>query len=322
MNILVTGGAGFIGSHLSEYLLKRGDEVYVIDDLSTGSMRNIEHLESNRMFHCLIESILCRSETAKILDKCDQIYHLAASVGVKVVVEKPLQSLKNNIEGTEIILELADKKKKRVLVTSSSEVYGKNDNLPFSEESDRVYGSVYSTRWGYAFSKAIDEFLSLAYYRENGLPTIVVRLFNTVGYRQSANYGMVIPRFVQQALNNEPITVFGDGKQSRCFTDVADVVDGLVALMNSDNAIGQVFNIGSYNEITILDLAHKIIIMTNSSSNITFISYDDAYEKGFEDMRKRVPNISKIQSTVCYNPKIDLDQIIENVIRYNKENIY
>jgi len=322
MRILVTGGAGFIGSHLCEYLLNRGDEVYVIDDLSTGSMRNIEHLESNPLFHCKIESILNQSETAKILDKCDQIYHLAASVGVKVVIEQPLKSLKNNIEGTEIILELADKKKKKVLITSSSEVYGKSDNLPFSEEDDRVYGSVYSTRWGYAFSKATDEFLSLAYYRENGLPTIITRLFNTVGNRQTGSYGMVIPRLVQQALNNEPITIFGDGEQIRCFTDVSDVIKGMVTLMSSDDAIGQVFNIGSHNEISILNLAKKIINMTNTNSKIIFISYEDVYGKGFEDMRKRVPDIKKIQSAISYDPKVELDQIIENVIYYIQKNIH
>jgi len=318
MNILITGGAGFIGSHLAEYLLNQGNEIYVIDDLSTGAMKNIEHLENNPKFHCVIESVLCRSETAKIIDMCDQIYHLAASVGVKVVVEHPLKSLKNNLEGTEIILELANNKKKKVLITSSSEVYGKNDNLPFSEEDDRVYGSVYNSRWGYAFSKAVDEFLCLAYYRELGLPTIVVRLFNTVGYRQTGSYGMVIPRFVQQALNNEPITVFGDGKQSRCFTDVSDVVNGLVSLMNSDKAFGQVFNIGSKNEITILDLARKIIKMTNSSSEITFVSYENAYGKNFEDMRKRVPDITKIANTVDYSPSVGLERIIKSVIKYHR----
>ena len=319
MKILITGGAGFIGSHLSEYLLNKDNEVWVIDDLSTGSMKNIEHIENHPKFHCMIESVLCRSETAKIVDKCDQIYHLAASVGVKVVIEHPLKSLKNNLEGTEIILELANNKKKKVLFTSSSEVYGKSDNLPFSEEDDRVYGSVYSTRWGYAFSKSVDEFLCLAYYKENGLPAIVVRLFNTVGYRQTGSYGMVIPRFVQQALNNEPITVYGDGKQSRCFTDVSDVVNGLVALMNSDKAIGQVFNVGSFNEITILDLAKKIIKITNSSSEINFISYEDAYGEGFEDMRKRIPDITKINNTVGYLPQISLEQIIKNVISYHKD---
>jgi len=247
---------------------------------------------------------------------------LAASVGVKVVIEQPLKSLKNNIEGTEIILELADKKKKKVLITSSSEVYGKSDNLPFSEEDDRVYGSVYSTRWGYAFSKATDEFLSLAYYRENGLPTIITRLFNTVGNRQTGSYGMVIPRLVQQALNNEPITIFGDGEQIRCFTDVSDVIKGMVTLMSSDDAIGQVFNIGSHNEISILNLAKKIINMTNTNSKIIFISYEDVYGKGFEDMRKRVPDIKKIQSAISYDPKVELDQIIENVIYYIQKNIH
>ena len=319
MKILITGGAGFIGSHLAEYLLNQGNEIYIIDDLSTGSMKNIEHIENHPKFHCTIDSVLCRSETAKIVDKCDQIYHLAASVGVKVVVEHPLKSLKNNLEGTEIILELANNKRNKVLITSSSEVYGKSDNLPFSEEDDRVYGSVYSTRWGYAFSKAVDEFLCLAYHKEKGLPSIVVRLFNTVGSRQTGSYGMVIPRFVQQALNNEPITVHGDGMQSRCFTDVSDVVNGLVALMNSDKALGEVFNIGSFNEITILDLAKKIIKMTNSSSNINFISYEDAYGEGFEDMRKRIPDITKIKNTVGYFPQITIDQIIQNVITYHKD---
>jgi len=320
MKYLITGGAGFIGSHLSEYLLRQGNEVYILDDLSTGSLYNIEHLKENPMFHYVIDSIFSISETEKLVQICDCIFHLAASVGVKLVIEQPLDSLQNNIKGTEIILDLAYQEKKRVLITSSSEVYGKNDYLPFTEEDDRVYGSVYSPRWGYAFSKSIDEFMALAYYKEKGLQAIVTRLFNTVGYRQTGAYGMVIPRFVKQAIDNEDITVYGDGKQSRCFTDVSDVVKALYALMNSDKTIGEVYNIGSYNEISIVNLANEIISMTNSSSNIVFIDYSNVYGIGFEDMKKRIPNISKIQNTVGYDPNVDLKQIINNVIRYFRDN--
>ena len=319
MNILITGGAGFIGSHLAEYLIRRGDVVYIIDDLSTGSIKNVDHLSQHPRFHCVIETILNRQETAKLVDRCDVVFHLAASVGVKLVVDKPLNSLKNNIAGTEIILELSERKNKRVLVTSSSEVYGKNDNLPFSEDDDRVYGSVFSSRWGYAFSKAIDEFLTLAYHKERGLPAMVVRLFNTVGTRQTGSYGMVIPRFVQQALNNQPLTVFGDGQQRRCFTDVSDVVTALVGLIECDHAIGDVFNIGSNNEIAIVDLARQIIRSVNSNSEITYVSYEDAYEKDFEDMKRRIPNIEKINTTIGYSPRISLDEIIRSVIQYHRD---
>ncbi len=316
MRALITGGAGFIGSHLAEYLLARGDEVYIIDNLSTGSITNIEHLENHERFHVKIDNVDNIEETAKIVDRCDVIYHLAAAVGVKLVVDQPLESLKNNIDTTEIILELAQKKKKKVLITSTSEVYGKNSNVPFAEEDDRVYGSVYSTRWGYAFSKAIDEFLSLAYFREKGLPTVVVRLFNTVGPRQTGSYGMVIPRFIQQALKDEPMTVYGDGSQSRCFTAVADAVRGIVALMDSPETPGQVYNIGSHNEISIKELAEKIISRTKSRSTITYLTYEEAYEKGFEDMQRRVPDLTKIEKAVGYKPQYSLDQILDQVISF------
>ncbi len=316
MRALITGGAGFIGSHLSEYLLRRGDEIFVIDNLSTGSMTNIEHLEKNAQFHLKIDDVANIEETAKIVDRCDVIYHLAAAVGVKLVVDQPLESLKNNIDTTEIILDLAQKKKKKVLITSTSEVYGKNSNVPFAEEDDRVYGSVYSTRWGYAFSKAIDEFLSLAYYREKGLPTVVVRLFNTVGPRQTGSYGMVIPRLIQQAMKNEALTVYGDGSQSRCFTSVFDAVRGIVALMDSLDTAGQVYNIGSHNEISIKKLAEKIISRTKSQSVIKYLTYEEAYEKGFEDMHRRVPDLTKIEKTIGYKPQYSLDQILDQIISF------
>jgi len=318
---LITGGAGFIGSHLSEYLLKKGEEVHVIDNLSTGSMDNIRHLLKEPGFHCSTEDILNKSNTASIIGKCDHVYHLAASVGVKLVVENPLESLRNNIRGTEVILDLAIRNKTKVLITSSSEVYGRNDKLPFTETDDRVYGSVYSTRWGYAFSKSIDEFMSLAYYREEGLPTVVARLFNTVGPRQTDTYGMVIPRFVRQALSGRPLTVYGTGRQRRCFSDVMDVVGALYQLMQSDESIGDVYNIGSNNEISIIDLAKKIIELTRSSSKIIFVPYGDAYEENFEDMSRRVPNLDKIMNAIDYVPNNSLDNIIGRVIEfYKKEN--
>ena len=316
MKILVTGGAGFIGSHLCEFLLSAGHEVVVIDNLSTGKLSNVSHLKDNKNFHCVIGSILDMSVLEPLVAEADEIYHLAAAVGVKYIIDNPLLSLQTNILGTENVLELSNKYKKKVLVASTSEIYGKSDALPFKEESDRVLGSTSISRWSYSCAKAIDEFFALAYYREKQLPVVIVRLFNTVGPRQSGQYGMVIPKFVKAALLGHPIVVFGDGQQSRCFADVADVVWGLYTLMNEPRAIGQIFNIGSMEEITIDGLAQKVRSLVGSSSKIEYIPYEDAYEHGFEDMLRRMPDISKIGDLIGYKPKYSLDMILERVIRY------
>jgi len=320
MNVLITGGAGFIGSHLSDFILSQGHVVYVIDDLSTGSMSNIAHLENHPRFHYSISSVLEKEKTAEFVSKCDQIYHLAASVGVKLVVQEPLESFRNNTETTELILNLASKHNAKVLITSSSEVYGKNDNLPFKEEDDRIFGSAMDVRWGYALSKAIDEFSALGFHNQFGLPVIVVRLFNTVGPRQKGHYGMVIPRFVEQALRNQDLVVHGTGTQRRCFTDVSDVVLGLASLMQSDDAVGKIFNIGSTNEISIVELAEKIIGKLNSSSSISFADYRDVYGVDFEDMQRRIPNLDRINEIIGYVAAVDLDQCIDNVAAFYMKN--
>jgi len=316
MKILITGGAGFIGSHLAEKLLKEGHTVSVIDNLSTGKYSNIIHLVKNQNFSYIIDSILNRDVLRNMVKNCDQIYHMAAAVGVKYIIDNPLLSLQTNIGGTENILEFANKYKKKVLLASTSEIYGKSNTVPFKEEDDRLLGSTHITRWSYSASKAIDEFLALAYYREKKLPVVIVRCFNTVGPRQTGQYGMVIPKFVRNALLNHPITIFGDGKQSRCFGDVADITDGMIKLMNTKKAEGQIFNIGNDKEITIEALAQKIKKMTGSHSKIEFIKYEDAYEEGFEDMRHRKPDLTKIGKYIDYKPKFNLDQILERIITY------
>ena len=314
MRVLITGGAGFVGSHLSEALLERGDEVFVLDNLSTGSIDNITHLKPHPRFHYTIESVENEPLLAELIDRCDVVVHLAAAVGVKLIVEQPVHTIETNVHGTEVVLTHANKKKKLVLIASTSEVYGKSANVPFSEDSDLVLGPTTKHRWAYACSKLIDEFLALAYWKERKLPVIVVRLFNTVGPRQTGQYGMVIPTFVRQALAGQPITIFGDGSQSRSFTYVGDVVRAMVALINDPRAIGQVFNIGNGREITIADLAEKIRALTGSSSEIVRIPYDQAYESGFEDMPRRVPDISKIAGLIGYAPTVELDEILERVI--------
>ena len=316
MKSLITGGAGFIGSHLAEELLNHGHHVYIIDDLSTGSIENIEYLKKRNNFFYFIDSIKNEPLMAELIDKCDMVYHLAAAVGVRLIVESPVRTIETNVAGTEIVLKLANKKKKKVIIASSSEVYGKSSDLPFKESGDLVLGPTYMGRWSYACSKAIDEFLALAYYREKKLPVVIVRLFNTVGPRQTGAYGMVIPTFVKQALLGHPITVYGDGKQSRCFSHVKDVVKGIIEIAQHPDAIGELFNIGSTEEITIEDLAKLVKKLTKSDSKIIFIPYDDAYEEGFEDMRKRVPNISKIQKLTSYKPTINMEGIIKSVIEY------
>ena len=325
MKVLITGGTGFIGSHLSEYLLEKDHQVFVIDDLSTGKIENVLHLKANPNFHYTVDTIMNVPVTAELVDRCDVIFHLAAAVGVKLIVESPVRTIETNIKGTEIILELADKKKKKVIIASTSEVYGKGKNIPFSETEDLVMGPTHKGRWSYACSKAIDEFLSLAYWHEKRLPVIVVRLFNTVEPRQTGRYGMVLPTFVRQALSGEAITVFGDGSQSRCFfgcgggsCHVSDVVGALARLSEKEEALGKVFNIGSNEEITILELAQKVKSMTSSQSEIVLVPYDEAYEEGFEDMPRRVPDISRIQSLIGYEPTKDLEQIVQSVISYQE----
>ena len=314
MRVLITGGAGFVGSHLAEALLGRGDEVYVLDDLSTGSIDNIAHLKSNPKFHYTIDTVTNEPLLAEMVDRCDTVVHLAAAVGVKLIVESPVRTIETNVHGTEVVLKVANKKKKLVLIASTSEVYGKSAKVPFSEDDDLVLGPTSKHRWAYACSKMIDEFLALAYWKERKLPVIVVRLFNTVGPRQTGQYGMVVPNFVRQAMTNVPITVFGDGTQSRSFTYVGDVVRAMVALINEPRAIGQVFNIGNGNEITIRDLALRIKQMTGSTSEIVTIPYDQAYEAGFEDMPRRVPDISKIRALVGYEPTVELDEILTRIV--------
>jgi UDP-glucose 4-epimerase len=319
MRVLITGGAGFVGSHLAEALLERGDEVMVIDDLSTGSIDNIAHLKSSPRFQYRIDTVENESLVAELIDNADVVVHLAAAVGVKLIVERPVHTIETNVHGTEVVLKHANKKKKLVLIASTSEVYGKSVTVPFSEDADLVLGPTAKHRWAYACSKLIDEFLALAYWKERKLPVIVVRLFNTVGPRQTGQYGMVIPTFVRQALAGHPITVFGDGTQSRSFTYVGDVVRALIDLINEPKAIGQVFNIGNGREITIGDLATKVKKMTGSSSEVVLIPYDQAYESGFEDMPRRVPDITKVRKLIGYEPTVDLDEILTRVIEYFRQ---
>jgi UDP-glucose 4-epimerase len=316
---LITGGAGFIGSHLAERLLALGHDVMVLDNLSTGSIDNIAHLKTVSRFSYVIDSVTSESLLAELIDGCDVVYHLAAAVGVKLIVEQPVHTLETNVHGTEVVLKHANKKKKLVFIASTSEVYGKSTAVPFQEGADLVLGPSPKHRWAYACSKLIDEFLALAYWKEKKLPVVIARLFNTVGPRQTGQYGMVLPTFVRQALAGQPITVFGDGTQSRSFTYVGDVVDALVTLASEPRAIGEVFNIGNVGEISIRDLAHRVKTMTESNSPIHYIPYDQAYEEGFEDMPRRVPDISKLHALIGYAPKVDLEDIIGRVITHFRE---
>lgn len=319
MRVLITGGAGFIGSHLAEEYLSRGDEVYVIDDLSTGSLENIRHLEHNEKFNCVIENIMNHDKMLELIGTCDVVIHLAAAVGVKYVIENPLTSVETNIKGTEIVLELANKFRKKVLIASTSEVYGKHTHAPLKETDNVIYGPPTTGRWSYAASKLLDEFMSLAYWKTKKLPVIIVRFFNTVGPRQTGRYGMVIPRFVQQALRNEPITVFGDGRQTRTFTYVKDVVKGVVTLVEKKDAVGEVINIGGREEIAVDDLAKRVKGLTGSRSEIKYIPYEEAYEKDFEDMQRRVPDLSKIERLIGFNPETGLDEMLMKIIEYFKQ---
>jgi len=317
MKALITGGAGFVGSHLAEALLTRGDEVSIIDNLATGSIENIEHLKGQRHFRYTIDSILNEPVLAELVDRVDVVFHLAAAVGVRLIVESPVNTIETNVHGTEMVLKLANKKRKKVLLTSTSEVYGKAGKVPFREDDDLVMGPTAKGRWSYACSKAIDEFLALAYHKEKRLPVVVARLFNTVGPRQTGRYGMVIPNFVKQALLGHPITVFGDGAQSRCFAYVTDVVGQLLRLAEEPGAVGEVFNVGNDREETaMLDLARRVKARTGSRSEILLVPYDRAYEEGFEDMQRRVPDLSKLRALTGYEPQVDLDAILDRVIAY------
>ena len=314
MKYLITGGAGFIGSHLAEALLRQGHQVSVVDDLSTGSIENIRHLKTVDRFHYVVDSCANVGLMAEMVDGCDRIFHLAAAVGVKLIVESPVRTIQTNVHLTEVMLTLAQKKKRPILVASTSEVYGKSEQLPFREDGDLVLGATNKGRWSYACSKAIDEFLAIAYWKEKKLPTVVARLFNTVGPRQTGQYGMVVPSFVRQALSGQPVTVYGDGKQSRCFTHVADVVRALIGLMETEESYGQVFNVGSTNEISIGDLARQVREMCGSRSEIVYVPYAKAYEEGFEDMPRRIPDLAKIEQAIGWRPSIPLVDILRDVI--------
>ena len=319
MKAFITGGAGFIGSHLAERLLALGHDVLALDNLSTGSIDNITHLKAEKRFSYVIDSVTNEPLLAEMIDRCDVVFHLAAAVGVKLIVEQPVHTIETNVHGTEVVLKHAAKKRKLVFIASTSEVYGKSTDVPFREAADLVLGPSEKHRWAYACSKLIDEFLALAYWKEKKLPVVIVRLFNTVGPRQTGQYGMVLPTFVRQALAGEPITVFGDGTQSRSFTYVGDVVDALVTLAQEPRAVGGVFNIGNTGEISMQALAERVKALTGSRSPIQFVPYDEAYEAGFEDMPRRVPDISKIAALIGYEPKVALDDIITRVIAHARE---
>ena len=323
MKILITGGAGFIGSHLADRLLENGEEVYVIDDLSSGSLKNVEHLKDNPQFHLVVDTVLHEAVMNELVFKCEHIYHMAAVVGVKQIMNRPVETLETNVKGTEIVLRLANRHKKKVLIASTSEVYGKvmdGDNCcQLTEDTDRLMGSTSKRRWAYACSKALDEFLALAYYEEKKLPVVIARLFNTVGPRQTGQYGMVVPNFVQKALIGKPIVVHGDGSQSRTFIHISDAVYALMGLMAEPSALGQVVNVGSTEEVTIKELALLVKEMAGSESDIEYISYDQAYGPGFEDMKRRCPDITRIEELIGFQPKVNLRGIIQSVVDYYTE---
>lgn len=314
MHALLTGGAGFIGSHLAERLLQAGHEVTLLDNLSTGRYENIAHLDGHPRLRFVVGTILNEFLVDKLVERCDAIFHLAAAVGVELIIQKPLESLMTNIRGSEVILEMAHRYRKKVLIASTSEIYGKNINGPLREDTDRVLGSPLKSRWSYSTSKAVDEILAYVYWKEKGVPTVIVRLFNTVGPRQSGAYGMVLPRFISQALKGEPLLVHGSGKQSRCFLHVTDVVNALVKLIEHPKALGDVFNLGSQEEVTIEALAALVIRLTKSASRIVYVPYEEAYEEGFEDMPRRVPDISKVRDLIGFQPTMNLEEIIQSVV--------
>jgi len=318
VRFLITGGAGFIGSHLADELLARGQQVHALDDLSTGSIENIRHLKANPAFEYTIESSLASRTVAELVDEADVVYHLAAAVGVDLIVQSPVRTIETNVRCTEVVLEQANKKNRPVFIASTSEVYGKSLDLPFRETGDMVLGTTDKGRWSYACSKAIDEFLAIAYWKERKLPTVIGRLFNTVGPRQTGQYGMVVPNFVRQALAEQPITVFGDGTQQRCFCHVADVVQALADLMERDDVYGEVFNIGSDEEVSIRELADRVLVRTGSASDVHLVPYEDAYEAGFEDMVRRIPDVSKIGERLGWAPTRRLDEILDDVIEHQR----
>jgi len=323
MKTLITGGAGFIGSHLADRLLEHGEEVYVIDDLSSGTLKNVEHLQDKPKFHLVVDTVLHEAVMNELVFKCEHIYHMAAVVGVKQIMNRPVETLETNVKGTEMVLRLANRHKKKVLIASTSEVYGKvmdGDNCSLlTENTDRLMGSTSKRRWAYACSKALDEFLALAYYEEKKLPVVIARLFNTVGPRQTGQYGMVVPNFVQKALIGKPMVVHGDGSQSRTFIHISDVVDALMGLMAEPSALGQVVNVGSTEEVTIKELALLVREMSGSESDIEYIAYDKAYGPGFEDMKRRCPDITRVKELIGFQPKVNLRGIIQSVIDYYTE---
>ena len=318
MRYLITGGAGFIGSHLAEALLARGAEVFILDDLSTGSVENIRHLKTHERFHYVFDSIMNKHLLAELVDESDVVFHLAAAVGVRLIVESPVRTLETNVHGTQLVLDAASKKKKLVFIASTSEVYGKSDKVPFHEDADLVLGPTTKGRWSYAASKALDEFLALSYWKERKQPVMIARFFNTVGPRQTGRYGMVLPNFVRQALEGTPITVFGTGHQSRCFCDVRDCVEAVLRLLADERAVGEVVNIGIDQEVTIKGLAHLVKQRTKSESPITFVPYDQAYEAGFEDMPRRVPSLEKLEKLTGFRPGIPLVEIVDRVVTYHQ----
>ncbi len=319
MRALITGGAGFIGSHLAEVLLARGDDVFILDDLSTGSVENVRHLKNNPKFHYVFDSLQNRYLLAEMVDESDVVFHLAAAVGVRLIVESPVRTIETNVNGTQLVLDAASKKRKLVFTASTSEVYGKSTNVPFCEDSDLVLGATTKGRWSYAASKALDEFLGLSYWKEKKVPVIVARFFNTVGPRQTGRYGMVLPNFVSQALAGAPITVFGTGKQSRCFCHVHDAVEAVIRLVDSGRAVGEVVNVGSDQEITIEQLAQSVKERAESNSEIVYFPYDQAYEPGFEDMLRRVPSLKKLFTITQFSPKTSLQAIIDSVIAHFRD---
>ena len=317
-SILITGGAGFIGSHLADALIERGDRVAIIDDLSTGAVANIRHLKGHPNFSYTLDTIANEAVLAELIDESDAVVHLAAAVGVQLIVQSPVRTIETNVNGTELVLRWAAKKGKTVLIASTSEVYGKSERAPFCEDDDLVLGPSTINRWSYACSKLLDEFLALAYHKERDLPVIIARLFNTVGPRQTGRYGMVLPRFVRAALRDVPLRVYGDGQQTRCFCYVGDTVRALIALLDHPDAVGKIFNVGNPQEVSILELAQRVVKLAQSSSPIVLVPYEHAYEAGFEDMRRRVPDISRLTALTGFRPTLDLDDIIRTVIEYEQ----
>ncbi len=317
-SILITGGAGFIGSHLADALIARGERVAVIDDLSTGAIANIRHLKGHPHFQYTLDTITNEAVLAELIDESDAVVHLAAAVGVQLIVQSPVRTIETNVTGTELVLRRAAKKGKTVLLASTSEVYGKSEQAPFREDADLVLGPSTMARWSYACSKLLDEFLALAYHKERDLPVIIARLFNTVGPRQTGRYGMVLPRFVRSAIRNVPLRVYGDGRQTRCFCYVGDTVRALIDLLDHPAAIGQIFNVGNPQEVSILELAQRVIALAGSAAPIVLVPYEHAYEAGFEDMRRRVPDVTRIRELTGFQPTLDLDAIIQSVIAYEQ----